>query len=142
SFEDVLLTGLATDGGLYVPKEVPHYSLEEIESWRYLPYTELAHKVIYPFVEVCVDSAALKKMLESVYNNSLFSQKAIAPLQQLDHIDCVLELFHGPTMAFKDFALQMLGQLLDYVLERRHEKVVIMGATSGDTGSAAIEATK
>ncbi len=142
SFEDVLLTGLATDGGLYVPKEVPHYSLEEIESWRDLPYTELAHKVIYPFVEGCVDSAALKKMLESVYNNSVFGHKAIAPLQQIDHNEYVLELFHGPTLAFKDFALQMLGQLLDYVLERRHEKVVIMGATSGDTGSAAIEGTK
>lgn len=142
SFEDVLLTGLATDGGLYVPKEVPKFSLEEIESWRDLPYTELAHKVIYPFVEGSVDSAALKKMLEDVYNNTNFGHKAIAPLQQLDNNEYVLELFHGPTLAFKDFALQLLGRLLDYVLERRHEKVVIMGATSGDTGSAAIEGTK
>jgi threonine synthase len=142
SFEDVLLTGLATDGGLYVPKEVPKFSLEEIESWRDLPYTELAHKVIYPFVEGSVDSAALKKMLEEVYNNTNFGHKAIAPLQQLDNNEYVLELFHGPTLAFKDFALQLLGRLLDYVLERRHEKVVIMGATSGDTGSAAIEGTK
>ncbi|MAD43467.1 MAG: threonine synthase [Oceanospirillaceae bacterium] len=142
TFEDVLLTGLATDGGLYVPKEVPHYSLEEIQSWRDLPYTELAHKVIYPFVEGCVDSAALKTMLEEVYNNTNFGHKAIAPLQQLDHNEYVLELFHGPTLAFKDFALQLLGRLLDYVLERRNEKVVIMGATSGDTGSAAIEGTK
>ncbi|MDK2778638.1 MAG: threonine synthase [Pseudomonadota bacterium] len=142
TFEDVLLTGLATDGGLYVPKDVPHYSLEEIQSWRDLPYTELAHKVIYPFVEGCVDSAALKTMLEEVYNNTNFGHKAIAPLQQIDHNEYVLELFHGPTLAFKDFALQLLGRLLDYVLERRNEKVVIMGATSGDTGSAAIEGTK
>lgn len=142
TFEDVLLTGLATDGGLYVPKEVPHYSLAEIESWRDLPYTELAHKVIYPFVEGSVDSAALKKMLEEVYNNTNFGHKAIAPVQQLDNNEYVLELFHGPTLAFKDFALQLLGRLLDHVLERRHEKVVIMGATSGDTGSAAIEGTK
>jgi len=142
TFEDVLLTGLAADGGLYVPKDVPQYSLEEIQSWRDLPYTELAHKVIYPFVEGCVDSDALKGMLEAVYNNSNFGHKAIAPLQQLDNNEYVLELFHGPTLAFKDFALQLLGRLLDYVLERRQEKVVIMGATSGDTGSAAIEGTK
>ncbi len=142
TFEDVLLTGLATDGGLYVPKDVPQYSLEEIQSWRDLPYTELAHKVIYPFVEGCVDADALKTMLEEVYNNTNFGHKAIAPLQQIDHNEYVLELFHGPTLAFKDFALQLLGRLLDYVLERRNEKVVIMGATSGDTGSAAIEGTK
>jgi threonine synthase len=140
TFEDVLLTGLATDGGLYVPKDVPQFSLEEIESWRDLPYTELAHKVIYPFVEGCVDSAALQKMLNEVYSG--FGHKAVAPLQQIDHNEYVLELFPGPTLAFKDFALQLLGRLLDYVLERRHEKVVIMGATSGDTGSAAIEGTK
>ncbi|WP_276668443.1 threonine synthase [Thalassolituus oleivorans] len=140
TFEDVLLTGLATDGGLYVPKEVPQFSLAEIESWRDLPYTELAHKVIYPFVEGCVDSDALQTMINEVYG--AFGHKAVAPLQQLDNNEYVLELFHGPTLAFKDFALQLLGRLLDYVLERRNEKVVIMGATSGDTGSAAIEGTK
>jgi threonine synthase len=140
TFEEVLLTGLATDGGLYVPKEVPTFSKEEIESWRDLPYAELAHKVIYPFVEGCVDSDALAKILSEVYGG--FGHKAVAPLQQLDNNEYVLELFHGPTLAFKDFALQTLGRLLDYVLERRHEKVVIMGATSGDTGSAAIEGTK
>ena len=142
TFEDVLLTGLASDGGLYVPKEAPHYTLEEIESWRDLPYTELAHKIVYPFVEGCVDADALKGMLEDVYNNTNFGHKAIAPLQQLDNNEYVLELFHGPTLAFKDFALQLLGRLLDYVVTRRKEKVVIMGATSGDTGSAAIEGTK
>ena len=140
TFEDVLLTGLATDGGLYVPKEVPQFSLAEIESWRDLPYTDLAHKVIYPFVEGCVDSDALQTMINEVYG--AFGHKAVAPLQQLDNNEYVLELFHGPTLAFKDFALQLLGRLLDYVLERRNEKVVIMGATSGDTGSAAIEGTK
>lgn len=140
AFDDVLLTGLAADGGLYVPKEVPQFSLAEIESWRDLSYTELAHKVIYPFVEGCVDAEALQGMIDDVYG--AFGHKAVAPLQQLDHNEYVLELFHGPTLAFKDFALQLLGRLLDYVLERRHEKVVIMGATSGDTGSAAIEGTK
>lgn len=140
TFEEVLLTGLAEDGGLYVPKDVPQYTLAEIESWRDLPYAELAHKVIYPFVEGSVDSDALQTILNEVYGG--FAHKAVAPLQQIDHNEYVLELFHGPTLAFKDFALQTLGRLLDYVLERRHEKVVIMGATSGDTGSAAIEGTK
>jgi threonine synthase len=140
TFEEVLLTGLATDGGLYVPKDIPKFSQEEIQSWSGLPYAALAHKVIYPFVEGCVESDALKKILDEVYG--AFAHKAVAPLQQIDHNEYVLELFHGPTLAFKDFALQTLGRLLDYVLERRHEKVVIMGATSGDTGSAAIEGTK
>ena len=132
TFEEVLLTGLAEDGGLYVPKEVPTFSKEEIESWRDLPYAELAHKVIYPFVEGSVDSDALATILSEVYGG--FGHKAVAPLQQLDHNEYVLELFHGPTLAFKDFALTTLGRLLDYVLERRHQKVVIMGAKSGDTG--------
>ncbi len=140
NFEEVLLAGLAEDGGLYVPKDVPQFTQAEIESWRDLPYSELAHKIILPFVEGCVESDDLKKILDEVYAS--FDHKAVAPLQQLDHNEYVLELFHGPTLAFKDFALQTLGRLLDYVLERRHEKVVIMGATSGDTGSAAIEGTK
>lgn len=140
AFDEVLLTGLAADGGLYVPKEVPQFSQEEIESWRDLPYAELAHKVVYPFVEGSIDADALRTMIGDVYGS--FGHKAVAPLQQIDHNEYVLELFHGPTLAFKDFALQLLGRLLDYVLERRHEKVVIMGATSGDTGSAAIEGTK
>ncbi len=140
SFEDVLLTGLAADGGLYVPKELPHFTLEEITAWRDLPYAQLAFKVIYPFVEGCVEADALQEMIDEVYGD--FGHKAVAPLQQIDHNEYVLELFHGPTLAFKDFALQLLGRLLDYVLKRRDEKVVIMGATSGDTGSAAIEGTK
>ena len=112
TFEEVLLTGLAADGGLYVPKEVPQFSLEEIESWRDLSYTELAHKVIYPYVEGSVDSESLQTMINEVYQG--FGHKAVAPVQQIDHNEYVLELFHGPTLAFKDFALQMLGRLLDY----------------------------
>ena len=140
TFEEVLLTGLAADGGLYVPKEVPHFTQEEIASWQDLPYAALAYKIIYPFVEGCIDDKALQQMIDDVYGS--FGHKAVAPLQQIDHNEYVLELFHGPTLAFKDFALQLLGRLLDYVLKRRNEKVVIMGATSGDTGSAAIEGTK
>ncbi len=136
-FEDVLLTGLASDGGLYVPETLPSYSLEEIRSWRDLPYDELAMRVLWPFVDGFIDQAAFNDIVRETY--SVFAHKAVAPLQQLDHNEYVLELFHGPTLAFKDFALQLLGRLLDTALEKRGEKAVVMGATSGDTGSAAIE---
>ncbi len=136
-FEEVLLAGLASDGGLYVPDELPSYSLDEIRSWRELPYHELAYKIVSPFIGDAVEEQALKDMIKDTYAG--FAHSAVAPLAQIDHNEYVLELFHGPTLAFKDFALQLLGRLLDYVLEKRGEKAVIMGATSGDTGSAAIE---
>ncbi|MDX1340776.1 MAG: threonine synthase [Reinekea sp.] len=139
-FEDVLLAGLASDGGLYVPKELPHYSLEEIRSWRELPYSSLAFKIIQPFVGGAIDDDTLQAMLDETYAG--FGHKAVAPLAQLDHNEYVLELFQGPTLAFKDFALQLLGRLLDHVLTKRNERAVIIGATSGDTGSAAIEGCK
>ena len=140
NFEDVLLAGLASDGGLYVPSELPTFSLEEIASWRDLPYHELAFKIIKPFVADCIPEADLQAILKDTY--AAFGHKAVAPLAQIDNNEYVLELFQGPTLAFKDFALQLLGRLLDYVLEKRQERVVIMGATSGDTGSAAIEGCK
>ena len=140
SFEDVLLTGLAPDGGLYVPETLPHYSLEEIASWRGLSYAELAFKVMYPFVEGEIPEVEFKSMVHETY--AVFGHKAVAPLVQLDTNEWVMELFRGPTLAFKDFALQLLGRLLDFVLKRRNERVVILGATSGDTGSAAIEGCK
>ena len=136
-FEDVLLTGLASDGGLYVPESLPHFSLEEIRSWRGLSYSELAFNVMHPFVEDAIPADDFRDMLEETY--AVFAHQAVAPLVQLDSNEWVLELFRGPTLAFKDFALQLLGRLLDYVLEKRNQHVVIMGATSGDTGSAAIE---
>ncbi|MHA6494264.1 threonine synthase [Pseudomonas borbori] len=142
NFEDVLLAGLATDGGLYVPENLPRFTQEEIASWAGLPYHELAFRVMRPFVVGSIPDADFKKILEETYSSSeqgVFAHSAIAPLRQLGGNEWVLELFHGPTLAFKDFALQLLGRLLDYVLEKRGERVVIMGATSGDTGSAAIE---
>ena len=140
SFEDVLLTGLAPDGGLYVPETLPHFTIEEIASWKGLPYPELAFKVMYPFVEGEIPEAEFKSMVQETY--AVFGHKAVAPLVQLDSNEWVMELFRGPTLAFKDFALQLLGRLLDFVLKRRDERVVILGATSGDTGSAAIEGCK
>lgn len=136
-FEDVLLAGLASDGGLYVPETLPRFTHEEIASWAGLSYADLAFKVMLPFVEDSIPADDFKVMVDEVYAG--FEHKAVAPLVQVDSNEWVLELFHGPTLAFKDFALQLLGRLLDYVLKKRDERVVIMGATSGDTGSAAIE---
>jgi threonine synthase len=140
NFEDVLLTGLASDGGLYVPAEYPSFSREEIESWASLDYPALACKIIQPFVGDCIPEDDLRRIIDDSYG--VFRHDAVTPLVQIGHNEWVLELFHGPTLAFKDVALQLLGHLLDYVLEKREQRVVIMGATSGDTGSAAIEGCK
>lgn len=137
SFGDVLLAGLASDGGLYVPEKLPTYSQEEIASWASLSYQELAFKVMWPFVEGEIPAEEFKRMIEEAYSS--FNHTAVAPMVQTDNNEWVLELFRGPTLAFKDFALQLLGRLMDYVLGQRGEKLVILGATSGDTGSAAIE---
>jgi threonine synthase len=140
NFEQVLLTGLAADGGLYVPETLPTFSATEIAQMAELDYPQLAQKIITPFVDGCIPEQDLKAILEETYAE--FRHDAVAPMVQIGANQWVLELFHGPTLAFKDFALQLLGRLLDYVLERKHQKVVIMGATSGDTGSAAIEGCK
>ena len=137
NFEQVLLTGLAPDGGLYVPTELPHFSLEEIASWRELSYPDLAMKVITPFIGDEIPTADLRNIIEDSY--AAFNHPEVAALESLGNEEYVLELFHGPTLAFKDFALQVLGRLLDYVLSKRDQRVVILGATSGDTGSAALE---
>jgi len=140
SFEDVLLTGLAPDGGLYVPETLPRFTHEEIASWAGIPYSDLAFNVMYPFVEGAIPAEDFKLMINDTYSG--FDHNAVAPLVQLGANEWVMELFRGPTLAFKDFALQLLGRLLDYVLKKRDERVVILGATSGDTGSAAIEGCK
>lgn len=137
SFEDVVLTGLAPDGGLYVPEYLPKFSQQEIASWAGLPYNELAFKVMSPFVDGAIADADLKAIIDKSY--ATFRHEAIAPLVQTGHNEWILELFQGPTLAFKDFALQFLGHLLDFILAKRKQKVAVMGATSGDTGSAAIE---
>lgn len=137
SFGDVLLAGLANDGGLYVPEELPKFSQEEIASWADLSYQELAFKVMSPFVAGEIPDNEFRRMIDEAYEG--FDHKAVAPMVQTDNNEWVLELFRGPTLAFKDFALQLLGRLMDYVLSQRKEELVILGATSGDTGSAAIE---
>lgn len=136
-FEQVLLTGLASDGGLYVPEHYPQFSTTDMAALSGLSYAEVATQVMWPFVEGTFTQDEFAAIVADTY--ATFRHPAVTPLVQLDSNEWVLELFHGPTLAFKDVALQLLGRLLDAVLARRQQRVVIMGATSGDTGSAAIE---
>lgn len=138
AFDDVLLTGLARDGGLYVPETWPQFSTADLRALSGLPYHKIAYRVMAPFVEGAIDPAVFKRIVTETYRG--FNHAAVAPLTQLSANEWVMELFHGPTLAFKDYAMQLLGRLFDHVLAERGERVTIVGATSGDTGSAAIEA--
>ena len=137
-FEGVTLAGLASDGGLYVPKEWPHFSPAEIAAMAGLPYAELAARVMQPFVGDSLSPEKLLGLCRKAYGR--FAHDAVTPLVQLDERHWLLELFHGPTLAFKDVALQLLGLLFEEFLSRREDRLTIVGATSGDTGSAAIDA--
>lgn len=140
NFEDVLLTGLATDGGLYVPQDWPQFSTNDIRSLRGLSYAGLAARIMQPFVGSAFAPHQLSGLMAEAYGG--FTHAAVAPLKQLNDDIWLMELFHGPTLAFKDMALQVVGRMFDAVLARRGERIVIIGATSGDTGSAAIEAVR
>ena len=137
-FAGVTLAGLASDGGLYVPREWPRLTIDEIEALRGLPYAELAARVMQPFVGDSLTPERLLELTTAAY--SRFAHAAVTPLVQLDERQWLLELFHGPTLAFKDVALQLLGLLFEEFLGRTGESLTIVGATSGDTGSAAIDA--
>jgi threonine synthase len=140
AFDEVLLAGLARDGGLYLPESWPEFSAAEIRALAGKPYAEVAFTVIRPFVVGTIADTDLKRILDETYAG--FGHAAVAPLKQLDQRTWLMELFHGPTLAFKDYALQLLGRLFDHVLRQRGERVTVIGATSGDTGSAAIEACR
>ena len=138
TFEDAMLTGLARDGGLYVPETVPTMSRDEIAALAGLSYEETAFRVMKPFLGDVFTDEEFKGIINRAYAG--FRHDARAPLVQLGPNHFLMELFHGPTLAFKDFAMQLIGQLFQFSLARRNERVTIVGATSGDTGSAAIEA--
>ncbi len=139
-FEGVLLAGLASDGGLYVPQRWPSLTREELLSFRGRDYPDVAHAIISRFTGDTIEPSALRSIVSSAYAD--FGHAAVAPLAQLGSNHWLLELFHGPTLAFKDVALQVLGRLYDHFLELHDTRTTIVGATSGDTGSAAIEAIK
>jgi len=139
-FAGVLLAGLAEDGGLYVPDAWPHFSHADLRALRGLPYHELAAQVMHPFVGGSIPSDVLAGMCRDAYAG--FRHPAVVPLVQLDTDLWTQELFHGPTLAFKDLAMQLLGRMFDWVLAKQGARVTIVGATSGDTGSAAIEACR
>lgn len=138
SFEDAMLTGLARDGGLYVPAEIPVMSRDDIAALAGLPYEDIAFRVMWPYVSGSFAEDEFREIIARAYKG--FGHDARAPLKQLNENHFLLELFHGPTLAFKDFAMQLIGQLFQVALKRRGDRVTIVGATSGDTGSAAIEA--
>jgi threonine synthase len=137
-FADALLAGLARDGGLYLPLSVPRLPPDAIRALRGLPYPEAAVLIMAPFVGEDFKPNEMKSLCEAAYAG--FRHAALAPLTQIDDNLFALELFHGPTLAFKDFAMQWLGQAMNRVLRRRGARATIIGATSGDTGAAAIEA--
>ena len=137
NFEHVLLSGLAPDGGLFIPQTLPTFSAEQIEAMKSLQYADLALEIVTPFVDGEIPTSQLKKVIDESY--AAFKHPEVAPLTRLSEHEYLLELYHGPTLAFKDFALQVLGRLLDHVLRKNDQRVVILGATSGDTGSAALE---
>jgi threonine synthase len=137
-FCDAVLAGLARDGGLYMPETFPQLSRETIAGFAGRPFHEVAVEVLRPFVDGEIADADLMAMAKAAY--ATFGHPAVTPLQQIGPNTFVLELFHGPTLAFKDVAMQMLARLMDHILTKRGERATIVGATSGDTGGAAVEA--
>jgi threonine synthase len=139
-FEDVLLTGLARDGGLYIPKSWPQIGADELRGLRGYSYQDVAYHVISRFTGGAIPDAELKQMIAEAY--ATFNHPAVTPLKQLGANQWLLELFHGPTLAFKDVAMQLLARLMEWSLRKRKSHATIVGATSGDTGGAAIDAFK
>jgi len=140
SFEDALLAGLASDGGLYVPESWPRLSDATLRSFIGADYATVAKAVLHPFMAEDVSAERLSDIVDEAY--ACFNHPEVAPLVALEDGHYLLELFHGPTLAFKDVAMQLLARLMDDALTRRGQRATIIGATSGDTGGAAIEAFK
>src|SRR5690242_21172666 len=137
-FSDAVLAGLARDGGLYVPREWPQFSAADIRAMRGLAYPDLAIRVLTPFLGGEIAAPVFERLVREAY--ATFRHEAVCPLVQTGKNTFVLELFHGPTLAFKDVAMQLLARLMDHALAARGERTTVVVATSGDTGGAAVEA--
>ena len=140
NFLEVLTSGVAPDGGLYLPEEIPLINKDELKSYKSLTYNQLALKLLHPYMDDFLEINELEKIIEDAY--STFRIENVVRINNQNKFGNILELFHGPTFAFKDVAMQLLAGLLNKASEKIDKKVVILGATSGDTGSAAIEACK
>jgi len=138
SFSEVLLGGLAPDGGLYMPTNIPKFSIQEINDFKDLQFHELATEILFPFVEGDINKEVFSNLAQETYK--VFEVNGVVELVELEKNRQVLELFHGPTLAFKDIAMQLLGSLLDHFAKEQGKKIAVLGATSGDTGAAAISA--
>ncbi|MEO1701226.1 MAG: threonine synthase [Pseudomonadota bacterium] len=137
-FRDTILAGLASDGGLYLPEAYPNISLDAIRAMRGKSYAQIAMDVMWPFTGGEIERSVFEKIVEDAY--ATFRHRAVCPLVQIDDNTFVMELFHGPTLAFKDVAMQLIARLMDHILTERDARATIVGATSGDTGGAAIDA--
>ncbi|MBU0799866.1 MAG: threonine synthase, partial [Alphaproteobacteria bacterium] len=142
SFTDVLMAGMAPDGGLYVPETWPEFDADFLRRMAGLSYGEVALNVMAPFIGDSIAPDALRRIVAQTYERAVFDHRAVAPLVQLGPHAWLMELYRGPTLSFKDYALQFVGRLFDHILHERGQRMTIIGATSGDTGSAAIEACK
>ena len=146
SFKDAVLRGLASDGGLLVPQNIPIIPLDALELWKQLSFSQLAVEVMSCFIgEDQIPKQDLQNIVDASYNNGKWRSPNITPVQKLKDGRYVLELFHGPTFAFKDVALQFLGNLFEYILSEKNgdeARITILGATSGDTGSSAIHGVR
>ena len=140
SFKDVVFEGLASDGGLYIPESWPSLSEDTINSFSSMTYQEIAYAVISPYIDSSLTEKNLKDIIDRSY--SCFDTPEITPLKKLNNEHYLLELYHGPTYAFKDLAMQFISQLMDFYLKENSQSINILGATSGDTGAAAIEGFK
>ena len=143
AFCDILLGGLAPDGGLYLPESYPQISRAELDAWRQLSYADLAYAILSRFI-TDIPAADLKELVAKTYTADVYCHTRnggdatqITPLTKLEDGLYTQELSNGPTLAFKDMAMQLLGNLFEYVLDKRGEAINILGATSGDTGSSA-----
>ena len=139
SFKDVFLKGLAPDGGLFVPKKFPVYSLQELEKFKNLSYKEIAEKILLKFCSDEFDENEIKDLVDKSYKN--FRVKEIVTIKKLGEMH-LLELFHGPTLAFKDISMQVIGNMYEKIIKKNNLKINIVVATSGDTGAAAISAIR
>jgi threonine synthase len=140
SFKDVIFEGLASDGGLYIPESWPSLSKDIIDSFSSMTYQEIAYEVISPYIDSSLTEKNLKDIIDKSY--ACFDNPEITPLKKLNNEHYLLELYHGPTYAFKDLAMQFISQLMDFYLKENNQSINILGATSGDTGAAAIEGFK